>query len=58
MYILMSQTANTVLSMLMGIVIGGIGMAWWYASHKKTINKDYDFEEYDPYWEKPQKKVS
>lgn len=56
MYILMSQTANTVLSLLMGIVIGGIGMAFWYGAHKKTINKDYEFEEYEPYWEK--KKVS
>lgn len=49
MILLMSATANTLLSLLLGIVIGAIGMAAWYGAHRDSRDQEREFDERDIY---------
>jgi hypothetical protein len=49
MVLLMSATANTLLSVCIGIIIGAVGMAAWYGSHRDSRDQEREFDERDIY---------
>jgi hypothetical protein len=49
MILLMSSTANTLLSGIVGIIIGVVFASWWYAGHASSREDKYDFDERDAY---------
>jgi hypothetical protein len=42
MHLLMSATANTLLSGFGGMIIGALAMAWWYGAHVNSKGDDFD----------------
>jgi hypothetical protein len=54
MYLLMSQTANTCLSFIIGFVVGALAIAFWYGRAAARQEND-SFNEQDIYH--PLKKV-
>jgi hypothetical protein len=55
MILLMSPTANTVLSFIIGFVCGALAIAFWYG--REAIKEESNFDEADIYHNKPLKRV-
>lgn len=53
MHLLMSPTANTILSFIIGFVIGALVIAFWYG--REVVKEESNFDEADIYH--PLKKV-
>lgn len=49
MILLMSATANTLLSFFLGVVVGAVSIAAWYGIHKNSREQERDFDERDIY---------
>jgi hypothetical protein len=49
MHLLMSATANTLLSGFGGMIIGALAMAWWYGAHSSSRKEERDFDERNIY---------
>jgi hypothetical protein len=56
MVLLMTPTANTLLSAAIGFLIGVVAMAAWYGVHKPSKEQEFNFDEADVY-SSPLKKV-
>jgi len=56
MHLLMSPTANTILSFIIGFVVGALAIAFWYG---REVIKEHEteFDERDIFSPKPLRKI-